>query len=58
MEFTRMQLQRATIVAQVDTQTSLLVKNASPALDLRMIFPRTTKFSKPVSTSKISIHLF
>lgn len=45
MEFTRMQLQRATIVAQVDAQTSLLVKNASPTLDLRVIFPRNTKLS-------------
>lgn len=45
MEFTRMQLQRSTIVAQVDTQTSLLVKNASPTPDLRVILPRSTKFS-------------
>lgn len=58
MEFTRMQLQRATIVAQVETQTSLLVKNASPTLDLRMILPHSSKNSQPVCICIISTHLF
>lgn len=43
MEFTRMQLQRATIVTQVETQTWLLVKNALPTLDLRVILTRSIK---------------
>lgn len=43
MEFTRMQLQRAAIVAQVDTQTSLLVKDALPTPYVRVILPHGTK---------------